>query len=509
MVFTRVVVALLISILISGLRAQYESRFRWEYYPDELTKFMELHGAGSGLSVGPELSLASIVHMLDLLSFVLPYKVDSGADDIIRGRLMEAVSIKKSLMLQLWESEDSFLILNTRESVAQRFASALLSNMLGKLEELDTPLPTGISSMEHKEPFMNIYLKELYSLVITVYKTVEMGTPLHRILHERLYLAKLSRLLHSPDKRERGMVLRILGVVIKRTIPPFARFSEDERELVRNSFYTVASVLQSGLSDMQTCECEATLRPIAEYLAMLNGMMAITLGTEFEITTQTIFLQGLLPLINLESYSLISGYVEVTLKKQLRAASKKRTSFWEMACMSLVRNLFKTGGTYNDENDHDYIHSITRLFTKGLIASSSQESLIKKLVRHVHRKSRWDVQLSFLHETNRSRFTDLFGINSPIYESKTLRLQALREFLSGIYNWFLKKPRNEDVRKQLRAVVAYWMGSKPHLELLDIDFNYGVQARAAWDVLHGRDASLADSIARMTIDKDQLPPAPV
>jgi hypothetical protein len=176
--------------------------------------------------------------------------------------------------------------------------------------------------------------------------------------------------------------------------------------------------------------------------------------------------------------------------------------------MFIVKNLFRTKGNYDDGSDHDYVHSITNLFTKGLIAPSSQGSLIKKLVRHVYKKSRWDVQLSFLHATNRSKFTNIFSASSPNYKSKTLRLRILRTFLLGIYNWYLREPRNEDVRKELRAVTAYWMNSRPHLELIDIDFDYGIQARAVWDVLNSRDASLSGSMARLTIDKDHVPPIP-
>lgn len=498
----------LISVLISGLKAQYESRFRWEYYPDELAKFMELRKEGPSLSVGPEIPMATIIHMLDLLSFVLPYKVDPGMDDADRGRLMEAISIKKRLMLQLWDNEDSFLILNVCESVSQHFANVLLHNMLGNLEELDAPLPIGIPSVEHREPFMDIYLKELYSHVIMVYEITVMGTPLYRILHDRMYLAKLSRLLHSPDKRERGMILKILGMIVKRDIPSFARLNEDKRDIVRETFSTIVGVLQSGFFDMQTCESEVALRPAAELLAMLNGMMSITIGTEFEITIQATFLKGALPLLNLEGYSTISGYVDIILKEQLRTASKKQKPFWEMTCMFIVKNLFRTKGNYDDGSDHDYVHSITNLFTKGLIAPSSQGSLIKKLVRHVYKKSRWDVQLSFLHATNRSKFTNIFSASSPNYKSKTLRLRILRTFLLGIYNWYLREPRNEDVRKELRAVTAYWMNSRPHLELIDIDFDYGIQARAVWDVLNSRDASLSGSMARLTIDKDHVPPIP-
>ena len=432
----------------------YRSRFHPDYFPAverDLTLLGEIEG--------------SLYSWLCALEVVLPV---GGAE------LNGAHQLQLILLRSIWEGEETKSAISNTPDLAERFSRALLLNMLGAFGELEKPVVGDDPFSSDDTSAWNVFLEEWLDEVRHIYRTVEPDSQLYQYLHERKYIVSISRLLSSPDKRERIAVCWLFLDIMERTLPP--RRNDDD-EVIK----AILGILQKIFSDLNTVISEIGWRPLDVSCALLIRGLEDSKDTKFQAPFRVIFVYAALSLFGSPDYEYCSDYLnEMVVRIFKWAIREKEHSFWGSFTRALVDNCFVNTEFLNETSKLDFIMEI---YFAGLLAPKQHHFLMRSLLEYAS-KAPSTYQHYFITCITNKQFLEALSPESTLYVDEASRRRPLCEFLVGLYDWYLAGSTEPDIQRQLNRWTKWWFNGKSKSILLNDD-RYGKAALRLGQKLYG------------------------
>ncbi|PJF18309.1 hypothetical protein PSACC_01854 [Paramicrosporidium saccamoebae] len=199
-----------------------------------------------------------IGRFLALFEIVLPYKLPEGPLPVLT--LEAAHDYKWSMLKMAWDNSIAQNALCNNRDHADRFAKAIMSNLLANDSELGKPAVILKDNEEPFEPAFDSFLGKGYIAIATIFDKVQPGCYLESALYSYQSLMNFAKLFHSPDPREREWLQMLLE---GRIAAFFGRINEP---VIMGALKTILGMAQAAFLDVKSSATHVTLRPIASMI---------------------------------------------------------------------------------------------------------------------------------------------------------------------------------------------------------------------------------------------------
>lgn len=365
------------------------------------------------------------------MSIVLPISLPPTFDDIAQQTLKSAQLYKIDLLDLVWSRPALRALLLHEPSLAERFATNLLVNVLGYLGEVDLPVSVSSSSLG-TEPAYHGNLDHLYTFIGRVFSEMSPDCVLHELLHSMQWLESLGKLLYSPDAEEREHVEQTLAGIVATWMgrrPPWeSDGTANPLEVIDEIIRSYGSSIQFGQDD------EVTIRPASNICMLWYRLRRLASDPTHVKFLRHTLLTSLFPLINAIGYPAYAKDLNFVISEELLVAVDEPVYFDQLGRVLINVSL--------DPMDNGealiQIRFLLQLFRNSLIPREHQGILFTKIFQHAQVLFSYRSVATLLRTITQPEFMGLFVPPTSIYRDYPDAMAILHVIVEQVGRWFLR-----------------------------------------------------------------------